>query len=48
MILILFPPQNQENRIPGRWEGQIRMSDDFNEEDEEIIKLFYGDESEKY
>lgn len=29
-------------RTPGLWKGKIWMSSDFNEEDEEINKLFYG------
>lgn len=30
-------------RKPGLWKGKVWMSDDFNEEDEEINKLFYGE-----
>jgi len=30
-------------RKPGLWKGKVWMSDDFNEEDKEINKLFYGD-----
>ena len=30
-------------RIPGLWKGKIWVSDDFDEEDPEINKLFYGD-----
>lgn len=37
----LFP---LKNRVSGGWEGQINMNDDFNEKDEETIRLFYGDE----
>lgn len=29
-------------RKPGLWKGKIWISDDFNEEDEEINELFYG------
>lgn len=36
----LFP---LKNRVSGGWEGQKKMNDDFNEEDEETIRLFYGD-----
>ncbi|MEM8829569.1 MAG: type II toxin-antitoxin system prevent-host-death family antitoxin [Cyanobacteria bacterium P01_G01_bin.19] len=36
--------ENRENRQPGRLKGQIIMNDDFNEADDEIIKLFEGDE----
>ena len=38
------PPDNQGNRIPGRLAGQIKISDDFDEPDEEMMKLIYGDE----
>lgn len=30
-------------RKPGLWKGKIWMSDDFNDEDEEINKLFYDE-----
>lgn len=42
----LVPYNNSENegdRIPGRLAGQIQINDDFNELDEEVIDLFYGD-----
>lgn len=35
------PPETKGDRIPGRLAGQIQMSDDFNEPDEEMIDLFY-------
>lgn len=38
------PPESKGDRIPGRLAGQIQMSDDFKEPDEEMIDLFYGDE----
>lgn len=38
------PPESQSDRIPGRLTGQIQMSEDFNELDEEMLGLFYGDE----
>lgn len=31
-------------RKPGLWKGKIWVSDDFDDEDEEINKLFYGEE----
>ena len=37
------PPQSQSDRIPGRLAGQIQISEDFNELDEETLDLFYGD-----
>jgi len=30
-------------RKPGLWKGKIWISDDFNDEDEEINRLFYGE-----
>lgn len=35
--------EEKKPRKPGLWKGKIWMSDDFNEEDEDINKLFYGD-----
>ncbi len=43
----LVPYESSEtegDRQPGRLAGQIIITDDFNEEDEEINRLFYGDE----
>jgi len=45
------PPESQSDklkarlalRIPGRLAGQIQISEDFNELDEEMLDLFYGD-----
>ncbi|MGK7951148.1 MAG: type II toxin-antitoxin system Phd/YefM family antitoxin [Xenococcaceae cyanobacterium] len=37
-------PETKGDRIPGRLAGQIQMSDDFNELDEETLDLFYGDD----
>lgn len=31
-----------EPRKSGLWKGKVWMSEDFNDEDEEINKLFYG------
>jgi len=38
------PPDSKRDRIPGRLTAQIKISDDFNEPDEEMIRLIYGDE----
>lgn len=38
------PPVSEGDRIPGRLTNQIQISDDFNELDEETMRLFYGDE----
>lgn len=35
--------EKKKPRKPGLWKGKVWMSDDFNEEDEEINKLFYGE-----
>ncbi|MGL6337878.1 MAG: type II toxin-antitoxin system Phd/YefM family antitoxin [Waterburya sp.] len=35
---------DQSDRIPGRLAGQIKISDDFDEPDEEMIRLIYGEE----
>ena len=43
----LVPYKSSEtdgDRQPGRLAGQIIISDDFDEEDEEINRLFYGDD----
>jgi antitoxin (DNA-binding transcriptional repressor) of toxin-antitoxin stability system len=31
-------------RVPGFWQGQVKMADDFDETPEELIAAFYGDE----
>ena len=38
------PPKAEGDRLPGRLANQIQISDDFNELDEEIMGLFYGEE----
>jgi prevent-host-death family protein len=35
---------DQSDRTPGRLAGQIKISDDFDEPDEEMIRLIYGEE----
>ena len=39
--LITFVPKKKE-RVPGIWKGKVWMSDDFNDEDEKINKMFYS------
>ena len=34
---------NREPRVPGRYKGQIKLSDDFVEPSEEIVAAFEGD-----
>ena len=44
--LDLLPHKDDHNpRIPGRFKGQIELSDDFNETSEEIIAAFEGHQS---
>ena len=38
------PAEDKGDRIPGRLTNQIQIRDDFNELDEEMMGLFYGDE----
>lgn len=38
------PPEIKEDRVAGRLAGQIQISQDFDEPDEEIINLFYGND----
>ncbi len=38
------PVEGKGDRIPGRLTNQIQIRDDFNELDEEMMGLFYGDE----
>jgi len=32
-------------RIPGGWEGKVRIADDFDELPEDLLRSFYGDDS---
>jgi prevent-host-death family protein len=34
-------------RVFGQWKGKVYVPPDFDEEDEEINRMFYGDEAEK-
>ena len=36
--------ETEDDRISGRLTGQIKISDDFNELDNETLDLFYGDD----
>ena len=42
VVKLVSYKEKKKPRVPGLWKGKIWMSDDFNEEDEEINKLFYG------
>jgi len=33
---------SQKNRVPGKLKGKIWVSDDFDDESDEINKMFYG------
>jgi prevent-host-death family protein len=37
-------PETKGDRLPGRLTGQIEIADDFDELDEEMLDLFYGDD----
>ena len=39
--IIKYKP-NKKKSLAGIWKGKVWMSDDFNKEDKEINKLFYG------
>ena len=41
--LVAYKPK-KELRKPGIWKGKVWISPDFDEEDEEINKMFYGEE----
>lgn len=43
VVKLIAYTKNLKPRKPGLWKGKIWMSPDFNEEDEEINKLFYGE-----
>lgn len=36
--------ETMKSRKPGMWKGKVWVSDDFDEESEEINKMFYGEE----
>ncbi|OGG19860.1 hypothetical protein A3D03_00355 [Candidatus Gottesmanbacteria bacterium RIFCSPHIGHO2_02_FULL_40_13] len=36
--------EEKKPRKPGAWKGKVWISDDFNDESDEINKLFYGEE----
>ena len=40
--LVSYKPK-KELRKPGIWKGKVWVSPDFDEEDEEINKMFYGE-----
>lgn len=44
MIKLSAYKKKLKPRKPGLWKGKVWMSDDFNDEDEEINKLFYEGE----
>lgn len=35
--------EKKKPRVPGLWKGKVWMADDFNEESQEINRLFYGE-----
>jgi len=43
VVKLIAYKEKAKPRKPGLWKGKIWISDDFNDEDEEINKLFYGE-----
>ncbi len=43
VVKLILHKKALKPRKPGLWKGKIFVPDDFNEEDEEINKLFYGE-----
>jgi prevent-host-death family protein len=43
LVAVERPPRR---RVPGGWKGRVWIADDFDETDEEIIRLFEGEEDE--
>lgn len=42
VVKLVSYSETKKPRVPGLWKGKVWMSDDFNDESEEINKLFYG------
>lgn len=40
--LLKYPEMSLKRRLPGALKGKIIMSDDFDDESEEINEMFYG------
>jgi prevent-host-death family protein len=44
-VALLVPyKEEKQKRKPGLWKGKVWIADDFDEESEEINKMFYGEE----
>lgn len=44
--IVPYEENKEPRKLGGEWEGKIWISDDFDAEDGEIIKMFYGEDSE--
>lgn len=42
IVKLISFKEEKKPRVPGLWKGKVWISDDFNDESEEINKLFYG------
>lgn len=47
MVKLVPYPEEKKPRKPGIWKGKIWVSEDFDNESEEINALFYGNEQGK-
>lgn len=43
VVKLVAYKEKLKHRKPGLWKGKVWIAPDFNEEDEEINKLFYGE-----
>ena len=44
VVRLVSYKEKKKPRKPGAWKGKVWISDDFNDESDEINKLFYGEE----
>jgi len=44
--LVAYTDEERPTRRPGGWRGRVWIADDFDETDEELVRLFEGDEDE--
>lgn len=44
VVKLIAYKENRKARVPGRLKGKIKISEDFDEESDEINELFYGKE----
>lgn len=41
LVKLIAYQVNRETRKPGNWQGKVKMSEDFDELPEEVLKSFY-------